>query len=58
MKPASNGTASNLVLLIEDDPSQLRTLADIIENEGFQPVCCQTEGEAFDALKELKMNPR
>lgn len=56
MKAQLDGSASSRILIIEDDPAQLQTLSDIIISEGFQPVCCQSDEEALDALKEEKIN--
>ncbi|MCU0821320.1 MAG: ATP-binding protein [Spirochaetes bacterium] len=56
MKQLSNNTGSNTVLIIEDDLSQLKTLADILETEGFHPVCCKSDKEAYDAIEKQEMN--
>jgi signal transduction histidine kinase len=56
METISNNNGSNSVLIIEDDFSQLKTLADILESEGFNPVCCKSDKEAFDALGKQEMN--
>jgi PAS domain S-box-containing protein len=39
------------VLLVDDDPSQLRTLAAIVEAEGFDVVGAATAGEALEHLR-------
>ncbi len=52
----SNNAVSNPVLIIEDDISQLETLGDIIESEGFQPICCKSDIEAIDTLKQREVN--
>jgi len=56
MEQVSNNTGSNAVLIIEDDSSQLKTLADILETEGFLPICCKSEKEAYEALEKQEMN--
>ncbi len=35
------------ILVIDDDRGHLLILADILENEGLQPICCQTGQEAL-----------
>lgn len=40
------------ILVIEDDPGHLRTLADILENEGLQPIGCQTGQAALAACEQ------
>ena len=52
MDLVANEASPNSVLIIEDDFSQLKTLADIIESEGYRPICCQTDEEAFDAIEK------
>src|ERR1700722_1060141 len=47
--PARRSSFSRL-LIVEDDPSQLRTLVDILGDEGFAARACRTAGEA---LKEV-----
>ena len=37
------------VLLVEDDPDQLRLLEIIVEQAGHEPICCATVGEAKEA---------
>ncbi len=56
MGTVTNETSPNSVLIIEDDFSQLKTLADIIESEGYTPVCCQTDMEAFEAIKSQELH--
>lgn len=40
------------VLVIDDEPSQLKTIADILETEELQPICCRTGKEALQACKQ------
>ena len=56
MEQTDNNTGSNSVLIIEDDAAQLKILADILESEGFTPVCCKSEKEAFEILEKQEMN--
>ncbi len=56
MEPAANNNSVNSVLIIEDDAAQLKTLADILETEGFLPVCCKSEKEAYETLEKQEMN--
>jgi len=41
-------TPSMKILVVEDNASQLKTLCDILENEGFVPVKCATGADALD----------
>ena len=43
---------SPLILVIDDNPGHLRTLADILESEGLQPLCCQTGYEGLAACEQ------
>jgi PAS domain S-box-containing protein len=36
------------VLIVEDDAAQRRTLCDIMREEGFEPVACETAGKALE----------
>ncbi len=56
MKTLNNNSSSNSVLIIEDDTAQMHTLADIIQSEGFHPVCCHSDKEAFRILKKNRIN--
>lgn len=38
-----------LVLVIEDEPSQLESLSEILEHENLTPICCATGAEALHA---------
>lgn len=42
---------SSAILVIEDNPAQLTTLIDILENEGFHPMACITGGEALEKIR-------
>ena len=48
--------ASSTVLVIEDNPAQLKTISDILENEGFQPICCPTGMEGIAACEHHDAN--
>lgn len=56
METTASKTSSNAVLVIEDDTSHLQTLADILETEGYTPICCKSESEAFKALEKEELN--
>ena len=56
MKTLNNDSSSNSVLIIEDDPAQLQTLADLIQAEGFHPVCCHSDKVAFKIFKKNRIN--
>jgi PAS domain S-box-containing protein len=49
--------STNSILIIDDDQSQLITLSDILEDEGFNPVCCKTGKEALNVVssKEIQV---
>ena len=52
-----NGVAAPIpILIIDDEPSQLKTLADIFEEEGLLPICCENEESAVQTLKERNIN--
>ncbi len=40
------------ILVIEDDSGHLRTLTDILDSEGLQPISCQTGQEALIACEK------
>lgn len=44
------------ILVIDDNTSHLRTLADIVESEGLQPLCCQTGREALAACEQHEVH--
>jgi signal transduction histidine kinase len=46
------GQGSSGILVIEDNVAQLRTLLDILETEGLQPIACQTGKEALVVCQE------
>jgi PAS domain S-box-containing protein len=43
------------LLIVEDDQSQRRTLASIMEAEGFDVIACSTATEALEHLNRLKI---
>ncbi len=55
-----NKTQENLskspILLIDDDPSQLKSLANLFELDGLEPVCCSTAEEALEACQSQQLN--
>ena len=42
------------LLIVEDDESQLRTLTDIMQEEGFEVIGCSTASEALEHLDHLE----
>ena len=50
MNEAPDGQRPFRALVVEDDKSQLRTLGDILEDEGFETIGCATANEALDHL--------
>ncbi len=40
------------ILLIDDDPSQLESLANLFELDGLNPICCLTAANALKVCKE------
>jgi len=44
-------TPSMKILVVEDNAAQLKTLCDILENEGFTPVGCPTGADALDPAR-------
>ena len=43
---------ASLILVIEDNAAQLKTLSDILASEGFQPIACPTGQAALAACAE------
>ncbi|MFQ5640038.1 MAG: response regulator [bacterium] len=56
MKEKQDSEKKHPVLVIDDEPAQLKTLSDILETEELQPVCCKTGKEALAACKKHKVN--
>jgi len=50
MDESPDGKRPFRVLVVEDDKAQLRTLCDILEDEGFEPIGCATANEALNHL--------
>ncbi len=44
------------ILLIDDDLSQLESLANLFELDGLEPLCCQTAEQALEVCKEQPVN--
>ena len=55
MKETPQGEKRDAVLVIEDDGAQLKTIADILETEALQPVCCRTGRQALELCKEREL---
>ncbi len=47
---------NNLVLVVDDDPSQLFTLEDILKEENLDPICCKSAREALLAMEKFEVN--
>lgn len=56
MKAKQGRKKRPLVLVIDDKPSQRKTIADILETEAFQPICCKTGKVALEACKRHEVN--
>ncbi len=56
MKKGQKNRDRHPVLVIEDDAAQLKTIADILESEDLQPICCSTGKEALNAVKQQELN--
>ncbi len=44
------------ILLIDDDPAQLKSLANLFELDGFEPVCCSSAKKALEACHSQQLN--
>ncbi len=44
------------ILIIDDDRGHLDTLADILDSEGFTPLCCQTGDAALEACAQQEVH--
>ncbi len=44
------------ILLIDDDSSQLESLANVFELDGLEPICCQTAEEARNVCQQKRVN--
>ncbi len=44
------------VLIIDDEEAHLKTMADILDLEGLQPICCSNGKQALEACKKYKIN--
>ncbi len=52
MSMVAHSTASRpAVLIVEDEPEICALLTDIMEAEGFETVCVQSDREAYEALE-------
>ena len=52
MKTAQHEHSSSLILVIEDNAAQLKTLIDIFETEGLHPIGCVSGREAVEACQQ------
>lgn len=43
--------SSRQVLVVEDEPAVCELLSDILRGEGLQPVCVQSDTQAYEALR-------
>ncbi|MFQ5752492.1 MAG: PAS domain S-box protein, partial [bacterium] len=44
------------VLIIDDEPAHLKTIADILATEQLQPICCRNAKEALQVCKQQRVN--
>ncbi|MFQ5641589.1 MAG: response regulator, partial [bacterium] len=56
MKERQEGKKIDPVLVINDDTAQLKTIADILEVETLQSICCRTGKEALEVCKQQEVN--
>ena len=49
-------SSKDYVLLVEDNPGQLRTIKDILESDNFDVLCCVTGREAISTCKKCSVN--
>ena len=56
MKEILKAESKSTILIIDDDSSQLKTLADLFELEELQPICCQSGQEALKICQKQKVN--
>ncbi|MFB0556142.1 MAG: PAS domain S-box protein [Phycisphaerae bacterium] len=54
MEEKASCKKSSSLLIVEDDQSQLRTLTDIMQEEGFEVIGCSTASEALEHLDHLE----
>lgn len=48
---ARKPSTSRRVLIVEDERAICNVLTEMVEDDGFEPHCVQTDLEAFDALR-------
>lgn len=53
---STSSTGRNCVLLVDDDPVQLRTLTDCLDMEDLDAACCSSGTEALDACNSNTLN--
>ena len=51
---AHKSMARSAVLVVEDERHICELLSDILEAEGFEAVCVQTDEEAFEVLRQRR----
>ena len=56
MNPSSQGLEASLILVVEDNAAQLKTLTDILESDGLQPIGCLTGREAIAACQRYPVH--
>ena len=52
MNDSQQGYVPSVILVIEDNAAQLKTLSDIFETEGLEPIGCQTGRETLEACQQ------
>lgn len=56
MTESQNSNTKAPILVIDDDPAQLQTIADILETEDMRPICCQSGAAALTACRHEEVN--
>jgi DNA-binding response OmpR family regulator len=49
-----NPAAEARLLIVEDDPHICELMSDILRDEGFEPVCVQSDRGAYEALEHQR----
>lgn len=53
---APNGGSGDLILIVDDEPAQLKSLSSILKMEGMRPICCESVDEARTEFRRGGIN--